>query len=180
MRNLHFKGFKCDKKFALAFAITLICAFICGIVLYKLVISNAYLRNFADEYVFNVFNFKNSTLLLTHIVADLLYLYIILLISNFTKYKYISLILIFLRGVFFGVYTVILIGINSFGGVIVTVFVFLPGTLISLALCYIVADFSEFLNKKYVLAFPAVLAVADLAVYALLINVLFRIVIAIV
>lgn len=169
-----------DKKFVLAFLITLICAIICGIVLYKPVKSSIYLKDLAENYVYNVFNFKNSQLLLTHILTDVTYLYLILLISYFLKFKYLTLILVFLRGLFLGVYTAILGGLNSFGGIIVAIFVFVPSTLLFLVSCCIVAEFCNKFYKTYAICMPVVLAVIDCIIYAILINVLFRIVIIIV
>lgn len=180
MRNLSCSKIKWDKKYFFAFIITLICAIICGIVLYKPVISNEYFIDFALDYVFNVFNFKNSALLFTHILSDLIYLYIIFLICGFTKLKYLTLALIFFRGLFFGVYSAVLIGVNSFGGVVVAVFVFIPSTLASILLCFLMAELANKLNNKFAPFAPAAFAVADLVLYALLINVLFRIVVAIV
>lgn len=180
MRNFNRSRFACDKKFILAFIVTLICAIICGIVLYKPVSNNIYLRNFTENYVFNVFNFKNSRLLFAHLLSDLIYLYLIFFICYFSKLKYSTLILIFLRGLFFGVYTVILIGVNSFGGIIVAIFVFIPSTLISLALCCVVAEYCKAFYKTYALVLPAVLAVINCLIYAFLINALFRIIIIIV
>lgn len=180
MRNFHRKQFSCDKRFVLALIITLICAIICGIVLYKPVTSNIYLRDFAENYVYYVFNFKNSRLLFTHLLSDIIYLYLVFFICRFTKLKYLTLAIIFLRGVFFGVYSAILFGAASFGGTIVAIFVFVPVTLLSLAMCYVVADFCKTVNKKYALFMPLVLAIVGLIVYALLINVLFRIIIIIV
>ena len=164
----------------LAFIITLICAIICGIVLYKPVISNYYFIDLADEYVFNVFNFRNTQLLFTHLLSDLIYFYICFFIAYFTKLKYITLIFIYLRGLFLGIYSVILVAVDTVGGVFVMVFVFLPATLFSLAICYAVTEFCKRINKKYAVFVPAVLAIADLVVYALLINVVFRVVIVIV
>ena len=180
MRNFNSSGFIRDKRFILAFIITLFCAIICGIVLYKPVNSNIYLRSFAENYVFNVFNFKNSQLLLSHIAANIIYLYIILSISYFLKLKYLTLIFVFLRGLFSGVYIAILVGLNAFGGVIVTIFVFVPSTLIFFVLCYIVAEYCPRFYKTYVFCLPIVLAIIDCIIYALLINVVFRIVIIIV
>lgn len=180
MRNFNKSGFIRDKKFILAFVITLICAIICGIVLYKPVNNNIYLRNFAENYVFNVFNFKNSQLLLTHLISDIIYLYLIFAISYFLKFKYLALILIFLRGLFFGVYTTILIGLSAFGGVVVTIFVFVPATLLFFVFCYVVAECCVMLYKTYALCLPLALSIIDCIIYTLLINVLFRIIIIIV
>lgn len=180
MGNLHNKGFIKDKKFLIAFAIALICSIICGIVLYKAVIYNTYLLNFADDYVFFVFNFQNSTLLFSKALTDLVYFYIVFAICYFTKFKYLSLIPLFLRGLFFGVYTVILIAANSFGGAMVAIFVFIPASLISFVCCFIVAEFCKVIYKKYALLMPLALALINLIIYALLINVVFRLVIVIV
>ena len=180
MRNLNFGGIKVDKKYLLAFIITLICSIICGIVLYKPVTSNVYLRNFAEDYVYNVFCFQNAPLLLTHLIGDLIYLYLTFLLCYLTKFKYLTLIFVFLRGLFFGIYFVILVGVNSFGGIIVATIVFLPSTLISLALCYVLADLCKCVYRKYLIFFPVIFSLIDLTIYALLINVIFRIIIVVV
>lgn len=169
-----------DKKFLLALAITLICSFICGIVLYKAVNINIYFITFADDYIFNVYNFRNGTLLLSRLLSDLIYLYIIFAICYFSKFKYASLIFIFFKGLFFGLYTAILIAASAFGGVIVAVFVFVPISLISLVMCYLVADLCKSVYDKYALVMPLALAIINCVVYALLVNVVFRFVILIV
>lgn len=180
MRILHSKGFIRDKKFIFAFILALICSIICGIVLYKAVISNIYLINFADDYIFNVFNFRNGTLLFTRLLSDLIYFYIIFAVCYFSRFKYLTLFFIFLKGLFFGVYTVILIVASSFGGVVVAVFVFVPVSLLSFAMCYLVADLCKDIYKKYALVMPLAFALINCVIYAVLINVLFRIVIIIV
>lgn len=180
MRNFNCDCYKWDKKFFLAFIIVLICATISGIVLYKPVISNIYFINFTTEYIYNVYNYKNSALLLSHILSDLIYLYLTYFICCFTKFKYLSLIFVFLRGIFFGIYVAVLFGVTSFGGAIVGIFVFIPSSLVSIALIYAVAEICKVINKKYSPFSPLVFSLADCAIYAVLINILFRIVIAIV
>ena len=180
MRNLSFCREKWDKKYFFAFLITLGCAIICGIVLCKSVISNKYLRDLACDYVYNVFNFKNSPLILSHLLGDVLYFYIFFLIAYFTKFKYLSLIFAFLRGLFFGIYIVLLIGANAFGGVLVVVLVFIPSTVISLAVCYFLCEFCKSLSCKFVLLIPLILALVDALIMLLLVNVVFRVVIIIV
>lgn len=180
MGNLHNKGFIKDKKFLLAFLITVICSFICGTVLCKAVIFNEYLRNFADNYIFYVFNFQNSTLFLSKFLTDLVYFYIIFFICYFSRLKYLALLPLFLRGLFFGIYSVILIGAESFGGVVVAIFVFIPATLIAFVFCYIIAAVCKIIYKKYALLMPLVFSVISIIIYAVLINVLFRLVIIIV
>ncbi len=180
MRNLSFRGVKFDKKYLFAFLITLICAIICGIVLYKPVTFNIYFVEFADDYVYNVFNFKNSALLFPHLLGDVLYFYICFLLAYFTRFKYFSLFFVFLRGIFFSIYSVILIAVNSVGGVIVACFVFIPASLISLMLCFLIVETCKCINKKYVCFMPAVFAFVSFVVLFLLINVLFRVVIVMV
>ena len=180
MRNFCLKDFYLDKKYIIASIITLLCAIICGIVLCKFINYNAYLRNLAGDYVYNVFNFKNSNILLPHFLGDVLYFYIFFSIGYFTKFKYINLIFVFLRGLFFGVYTALIITVGAFSGVIVIIFVFVPATLISLALCYFAGEFCIKADKKYCFFIPAALALIDLIIMALLVNVVFRVVIIIV
>lgn len=180
MGNLHNNGFIKDKKFLLTFVIALICSIICGIVLYKTAVLNEYLLNFADDYVFFVFNFENSALLVPKILTDIVYFYIVFAICYFTKFKYLSIIPLFLRGVFFGIYTSILIVVNSFSGTVVAIFVFIPASLVSFALCYIICEYCKIIYKKYAFVMPLAFSVINLAVYALLINLLFRLVIIIV
>lgn len=180
MGNLFCGGYKPDKKYIIAFIITLFCAIICGIVLYKPIINSYYFRNYAEEYVFNVYNFKNSKLLFAHLLSSLIYFYAIFFIAYFTPLKYLSLVFVFLKGLFFGVYFVVLLFINSFGGAVVAVFVFLPSAIVALAFCFASTEFCKIINEPYSLLFPLALALADMIIYSLLINALFRVIIVIV
>ena len=180
MRNLSFSVKKCDRRYVLAFIITLLCSIVCGIVLYKPVITNVYFVNFANDYVYNVFNFKNTPLFFTHLLADVLYFYIFFLICYFTKFKYVTLVFLYLKGLFFGIYTVILICVSSVGGTIVAVFVFIPATVLSFAICCIITEVCKNFDTKYALFVPLVLALIDGIILMLLINVVFRVVIIIV
>lgn len=180
MRNLSFCTEKWDKRYALAFLIALVCSIICGIVLCKYVSSNIYLRNLASDYVYNVFNFNNTKIIFPHLLADVIYFYIFFLLGYFTKFKYLSLIFVFLKGLFFGIYIVLIIAVGTFSGVIVALFVFIPATIISFAICYLICEFCVNTDKKYCFFIPAVIAVADMLVLLLLINAIFRIVIIIV
>lgn len=180
MRNLSLSVKKCDKRYVWAFVITLLCSIVCGIVLYKPITVNAYFVNFANDYVYNVFNFKNTTLFFTHFLADVLYFYVFFLICYLTKYKYITLIFLYLKGLFFGIYSVILICVSSVGGIMVAVFVFIPATVLSFAICCIITEICKNFDAKYAFFVPLALALADGIILMLLINVLFRVVIIIV
>lgn len=180
MRNLSCNGFKLDKKYIIAALITLLCAIISGIVLFKFININIFFINYAEEYIFYVFNFKNSKLIISHILGELFYIYIFFLIGYFTKLKYLTLILIFIRGFYFTLYTAILIGLNSFGGITVSIFVFIPTSLISLLFCCAVVDICKIINPKYTFFLPLILAVINTIIFIFLINVVFRVIIVIV
>lgn len=180
MRNLSFSVKKCDKKYLWAFIITFLCSIICGIVLYKTVSYDIYFIDYACEYVYNVFSFNNTPLFFTHLMADILYFYIFFLISYFTRFKYLTLIFLYLKGLFFAIYAVILLFVNSVGGVIVAVFVFIPASLLSFAICFLITEICKCFDKKFVFFLPAALALIDGIILMLLINVLFKVVIIIV
>ena len=180
MRNLYFCKEKWDKRFFLAFLIALICSIICGIVLCIQLNTNVYLRNLASDYVFNIYNFKNTPLFFSHLLGDILYFYIFFLIGCFTKFKYVNLIFVFIRGMFFGVYTVLLFTVGAFGGGLVAIIVFIPGTLISIAICYILGEFFRCCDNKLIFLLPLIVAIVDCIILMLLVNVVFKVVIIIV
>ena len=180
MRNFSFAGNKWDKKYLLAFLLALICSIICGIVLYKPVISNIYMRNLVSDYVYNVFNFKNSSLIFPHLLISLVYLYVVFLIAYLTKLKYATLIFVFLKGIFFGVYISIIMSVYSFGGIVVGIVVYIPSSLIVFILSYLIAEFCRKLDNKYAVFAPAAATAIDTLIFVILINILFRAVIAIV
>lgn len=180
MRNLSFLGKKCDKRYVIAFIITLLCSVVCGIVLYRPVTTNIYFVNFAHDYVYNVFNFVNTPLFFAHFLADVVYLYVFFVICYFTKLKYLTLVFLYIKGLFFGIYSVILICVNSVGGILVAIFVFIPASVLSFALCCIITEICKNFDKRYVFFVPLALALIDGIVLMLLVNVLFRVVIIIV
>ena len=180
MRNLSCKEFSWDKKYIIAAIITLICSIICGIVLYKLSNINIYFVNFANDYIFFVFNFKNVKLIFPHLLSELFYLYLFFLIAYFTKYKYLTLLILFFRGIYFSIYTVILFSLNSLGGITVGILVFIPVSLVSIIFCYLIVEFCRIINKKYVFFIPAICALINTLILIILINVLFRVIIVIV
>jgi len=169
MRNLSFNGYKWDKKYFIAAAVTLCCAIISGIVLFKLGDLSIYFVNFANDYIYFVFNFKNGSIIFPHILSELFYLYLFFLIAYCTRMKYFTLVLVFVRGMLFTVYACILLCATAFG------YFF-----ISLICCVFVSDVCRFVNKRYVLFMPALLAVANTLVLLVLINVVFRVIIVIV
>ncbi len=180
MGNLSFIGFKCDKRLLIAYIVVIICSVISGIVLCTVADFNIYFINFTSEYIYKVFNFNNFSLLLIRLFSSILYAYLFFLICYFTNCKYLVLIFIFIRGLVCSVYTVIMVSIGTIGGVLVAVFVFIPSSLVSFALLYLICDSCKNINKKYLPWFPAIFALADVIIMLLLVNVVFRVVIIIV
>lgn len=180
MRNLSFKGLKCDKKYLIAVIIASICAIISGIVLYKLANVSIYFCNYAEDYIFFIFTFNNGQLIISHILSEIFYLYLFFLIGYLTRFKYLTLIFVFIRVTYFTIYTAILIELNALGGITVAVLVFIPSSLISLLFCYVLTESCGVLNKKIVFFAPAILAAINTIIFLLLINVVFRVVIVIV
>ena len=137
-------------------------------------------------YFFFVFYYQSSYFCLfwqwcfKFIYTVYFYFYIFFLISYFTKFKYLTLIFIFIRGIYFAVYASILFTVISFGGITVAVLVFIPISLLSLIFSCMICDCCRSVNKKYVFLIPAALALINMLILLLLINVLFRVVIVIV
>lgn len=179
MRNLSFNVFKCEKKYFFALIITVICAIISGIVLYKVAGINSYFKNYAQDYIFYVFNFKNGKLLFSHLITELIYLYAVFLLAYCTGIKYLSLILIYIRGLFVTAYLLILIAVGALGGIFVALLVFLPVSLISILLCFAVSNCKKGTNKL-IYFLPAIFALVNTIIMLLLVNIIFRVVIIIV
>lgn len=164
----------------IAAIVVLICSIISGIVLFKFGNLSVYFVNFANDYVYFVFNFKNGSIIFPHILSELFYLYLFFLIGYCTRFKYVTLIFVFVRGMLLTVYACILLCATAFGGISVAIIVFIPAGVISLLFCVFTADVCKSLNKKFVFFVPAVLAVVNTLILLILINLVFRVIIVIV
>lgn len=180
MRNLSFCVKNRDKRYLLSFLITLGCSIICGIVLCSLLKTNIYFVNFGNEYVFNVFSFNNTPLFFTRFLADAVFFYAFFLICYFTKFKYFTLIFLYVRGLTFGIYAAILFGVTSLSGSLAAIFVFIPATLVSFIVCYLITETCRKCDKWWALLIPLALALIDSIILLLFVNGVFRIVIIIV
>lgn len=180
MRIFDFKQIKWDTKFLIAYCCALIFAIISGIVLFKFASINVYFYNFAEAYLYYVFNFSNVTLFVSHLISELFYLYITFAIAYFSKFKALTLVVVIIKNVFIAIYGAILCTALGFGGVIVTIFVFAPTALVSFAVSLFLVESCRIINKKYLFFYPALLAVAICLIMLLLVNVLFRVVVIIV
>ena len=64
MRTFDISRIKLDKRYLIAYIIAIITSIILGIVLCKTTQTSPYMQNYASEYVYYVFNFRNGSLLL--------------------------------------------------------------------------------------------------------------------
>ena len=97
--------FKCNKlkwdiKCLISYAIVVILAIICGIVLFKINNISNYVYNFADIYIFYVFNFNSGSLFFSHFLSEIVYLYIVFLLVYFNKFKFFVYHILFIRALF--------------------------------------------------------------------------------
>lgn len=180
MRILNFYKCKCDKRYLIVCLITVFLAIICGIVLHICSGIGVFTYNFADTYIFYIVNFKNISLFFSHLVVDLFYFYVFFLIGYYTKLKYLTCPVLFLKCLFAVMYAMILFTCFSIEGIIVALIVFLPSFLISSILCVLICDCCKYLKKSIVFYFAAVLALISTLIFLLLVNLLFRVLIVIV
>ena len=180
MRIFNFKKIKFDKKYLLACLIAVILAIISSIVLYIFSGISIYTYNFADTYIYYVLNFSNVRLFFSHFAVDLFYIFSFFLIGCFTKHKYLTCPILFLKWFFAITYVIILFTCFSIEGIIVALVVFIPSFLISSLFCLYACDCGRCLKRKYALLFVLLMAVISTLLTLLLINVIFRILIVIV
>lgn len=180
MRIFDFKKVQWDIKYLIAFCTTVLLAIILGIVLFKVSSINIYLYNFTDNYIFYVFSFSNVKLIFSHLLSELFYLYLVFLLVYFTKLKYLSLVIVFIRCLFAVVYSAIMCVTFGFGGILVAVLVFIPLSLVSVVTCWLITESCNLINKKFVFFYPAILAAVNGLLMIILVNILFRFIIMIV
>ena len=81
------------------------------------------MQNYASEYVYFVYNFRNASLIFPHLFYELVYGYAFFLIAYCTRYRLLSMPLLFLKCMISGVYVVLIISVSAFGGTLAAVFV---------------------------------------------------------
>ncbi len=180
MRILNSNKLKWDKKYLIAYIIVIIAAIICGIVLYILNNISNYIYDFADVYVFYVFNFQNGTLFITHFLAELFFLYVVFAIGYFTKLKFLACPVIFFKTLFTALYAIVLCALFATEGVIVVILVYLPSFILSVAAMIFICEQCKQIFQPLCFFFPAILALLSALIFLLLVNVLFRFVVVIV
>lgn len=180
MRILNLNKVKWNRKVLFAYFAVILVAIISGIVLYITdnMVKNLY--NFAKEYLLCVFNFKNLQLFFANFFSALFYYYLAFAICYFTKLKFLTAILLFVKSFFTFYYFVLLVAIFSVEGFFAAILVFLP--------CYAfwVFKFLFFctqtcaIEKPYLYFAPLVFAILDGFFLLLILNLVFRFVVVIV
>lgn len=175
--NIFNKNF--DKKYIILSLLTILLAIICGIVLCKYVIYSTYFRNFAVQYVSRVYKF-NFILVLTYFLSCLIYGYVILILTYYLKLKYVTLIFLFIKSLFFCVYVIALFCVNVLSGAVVAIFVYIPSYLISISTFILISETCSIINKRFVIFFPLILCAICSVIFFVLLNFVFRFIVAIV
>ena len=88
--------------------------------------------------------------------------------------------MIFLRCMMGTVYAVLIISVTAFGGIVAAFVVYIPSALVCLALNVVLIETVRFFNRKFAPFLPALFALLGAIAEWLLLNVLFRAVIAMV
>ena len=180
MRIFKCNKFKWDLRYLIADSIVILAAIICGIVLFKLNSISNYVFNFANIYIYYVFNFNSGRLFLSHILSELVYLYVVFLLAYFTKFRILAYPILFLRALFTSLYIAILCTLFGTEGIIVAVLVFIPSFICSVAFLIILREQCRQICPPYSFICPAVLAIVNTIILLLLVNVVFRVIVVIV
>lgn len=180
MRIFNCNKLKWDIRYIIAYAVVIIASIICGIVLFKLGNISSYVFQYANSYVFYVFNFQNGSIFFSHFLSELFYLYVIFLLSYFTKLKIIAYPIIFLRTVFAVIYMAMLFSFFGAEGIIVAIIVFIPSYLCSIAFLVILCEQCRQICRPLVFFCPAIIALINSVILLLLVNVVFRVIVVIV
>lgn len=180
MRIFNCKKLKWSKKFIIAYIIVIFAAIISGIVLYKINNISTYVYNFADRYIFYLFNFKNGNLFLAHFLVALFFFYLVFLLAYFTKLRCLSLFFIFCRCVFFVLYASVMCSFFGTEGISVVILVYIPSFVIGHLLFLFIAEQCRCVCAPLSYILPAIMALLNTLIFLLLVNVIFRAIVVIV
>ena len=179
MRDFTFLGLKIDKKFFFVYILALFCSIMCGIVLCKTTNCNIYMREYANEYIHNAFLFNVAPLLFSHLFVDFFIFSIFFIFTRILNLKYFSLIFVFIRGCFFGLYCCILFSC-SISGVVVCFFLYIPTTILSFLCALSVIEISENCDFEFYYLIPSAVSIVDTLAFLIFLNVIFRVACAVV
>lgn len=169
-----------DKKYIIAYIIVVLCGTVCGIVLFKSAKVNGYLKGYAQNYVNYVYSFKNASLIFPRLFCETAFCYIFYFLGKKGAVRFLSLVVVFLRVLFVGLYTAMLFSCYSFGGAMAALLVYIPLSLFSLFCYFASVQFSCCVNKKYRIFFPLALVTASVILQLIVVNIVFRVIIIIV
>lgn len=180
MRISKFKKLKWDKRFLIAYLCVLVLAIISGIVLFKIGSISTYVYNFADNYVYYIFDFQNGKLFVSHILTEIFYLYVAFVIAYFTKLRFLCVAVMFVRTVFVVLYTAILLSFFGAEGIIIALLVLLPTFCVSFIFFIFISEQCKIFTAPFVFIIPAFLALFNTVIFLFSVNVLFRVIVVIV
>lgn len=180
MRIYRFRGKEIENDFIVSAIICSIVAIMSGIVLAIIVGFDDYFYNFADIYIFYVFNFKNGSLFGGRFLSELLFLYCVFFLVRATHSRYPALIFIFFRLFFSAFYVSVLFAAFRTEGALVAIFVFLPCSILSVLLIFITAFVCEGKLRPVSYCIPGALALLSSLLLLLVVNILFRAIVIIV
>lgn len=180
MRTLILNHHRLDQKYIISSILVIITAIISGIVLFITVGLNDYFYNFADIYIFYLFNFQNGNLFVSHFFSELLYLYAIFLIAYFCKNRYLILIPIFIKVFFSALYAAMLFAAFLTEGVLAAIIVFIPCCICSVFLYFVIGLLCYDNCKGFIFALPVIFALISSLCALVIINLIFRCIIIIV
>lgn len=180
MRIINYNKIKWNKKVIIAYLIVILVAIISSIVLYITNNISKNLYNFAKNYVSLIFNFKNASLFFGNFFSNLFFYYVAFFICYFTKFKFISGVLLFVKTFFTFYYFIVLVVVFSVEGFFAAVIVFLPCyAFFALKFIFLCAQ-TRVIEKPYLYFVPLVFALIDGLFLLLMLNLVFRFVVVIV
>lgn len=180
MRILNLNKVKWNKKVLFAYFSVIFVAIISGIVLYISDGMGKNLYNFAKEYVLCVFSFKNLQLFFSSLFSGLFYYYLAFLICYFTKLKFLTGLLLFIKSFFTFYYFVLLVAIFSVEGFFAALLVFLPCYAFWVFKFLFICTQNCAIEKPYLYFAPLIFAVLDGVFLLVVLNLVFRFVVVIV
>lgn len=176
MRAFSFSELRWDKKYIISYIITIFFAIICGIVLCKITTMSVYLQNYASEYIYYVYYFKNGTLVVQRLLYGMVYGYVLFAIAYFTR-RYFAVPVLFLKAGLGAIYACMLISVGGFAGVLTVIFMFVPSAAVSLFLNIFLIENCKTFGRVVAPFLPLILTAADVVIFMLLLNIVFRVVI---
>ena len=177
MRAFRFPELRWDKRYIISYIIAIFSAIICGIVLFKVTTMSIYLQNYASEYIYYVYNFKNGALVAQRLLYGLVYGYALFAIAYFTRRRYLAVPVLFFKAGLGAIYACMLISVGGFAGVLSVIFMFMPSSAVSLFLNIFLIENCKSFGRAAAPFLPLILTAADVIIFLLLLNVLFRVVI---